>query len=361
MKIRNRQDDNKAPALRIITYGTSAEDVLAGIQPPVTPAVEKQAREAIRAEAGRVGLHYRELKYSELQQAGAREQVDGVRWERERALLAEAEQTFAACPPGAIAAGMVALACFGACFGAEYIFNVAVLPWLLNLRPGSLLAVALGVAPATAPVILHMILPRLFQFEDPVARLTAAASASRTAHRIVTVLFLLGVLVSTIGSIYLVADCREVASILANRETVTEITAAQQQVIRWAIIALSVVLCINGAFFYLFGVSEVRRWWARDTAQRRVVTQRKVVAEAHEAHAAAAADLAARRDEWERVEETAAKAAGAYEARTLLRLAELVEQPGPQVTSWARVTETLDRAAGPRPAGAMALVRSASA
>ncbi|MGA2267809.1 MAG: hypothetical protein ABSH44_04990 [Bryobacteraceae bacterium] len=361
MKNGNHRKDGEAPVLRVVSYGLEAEDVLAGVHPPVAPAVEKQARQAIRVETERVRQRYKEVECLEFRQAETREQLAGALWEKARALVTEAEQNLAACPPGSFATGLVALACFAACFGAEYVFNAAVLPWLLNLRPGSVLAVALGIAPATAPVVLHCILPRLFQLEDPAARAVAAASASRTAHRIVTVLFLLGVVVSTIGSIYLVAGCREVASILANRETVTEITAAQHQVIRWAIVALSVVLCINGALFYLYGASEVRRWWTRDAAKRGLAGLRKKSDAAREAHGATVAELAPRRAEWECVEEGAARAAEAFEARKLLQLAAMVEQPEPQLCSWARVNELLDRNARSRPAGAPELVRSVSA
>jgi hypothetical protein len=361
MKNKNRREDNAAPTLQVVTFGTGADDVLAGVHPPVAPAVEKQAREAIRLEAQRVKRHYRELKSLELHQSEAREAAAGMRREQTRTRLAEAEQTLAACAAGLVVIGLVSLACFAACFGAEYVFNAAVLPWLLGLRPGSVLAVALGLAPATAPVILDRILPRLFQLEDPVVRVTAAATASRTAQRIVTVLFLLAVVCSTLGSIYLVADCREVASILANRETVTEIGAAQQHVIRLAIVALSVVLCINGALFYLFGASEVRKWWMRDTARREAANARAADAEAYEAHTAAASDLSSKRAAWETVAEAAELAGEAQQARDLLRLAALAQPPAPPATCWDKVNETLDRGAASRPPGPLAVARQASA
>jgi hypothetical protein len=362
--MKNNQDhrkDNAAPTLQLATFGAGVEDVLAGIHAPIAPAVEKQAREAIRLEAQRLKQHYRELKSAELHQSEAREATAGEIREQTRARLGEAEQALAAGAAGLLAVGLLALACFAACFGAEYVFNAAVLPWLLGLRPGSVLAVALGIAPATAPLILDRILPRLFQLEDPAARVTATATASRTAQRIVTVLFLLAVIFSTLGSIYLVADCREVASILANRDTVTEIGAAQQHVIRLAIVALSVVLCINGALFYLFGASEVRKWWMRETARQNARKARAADAEAHAAHTAAASDLDSKREAWEHVAEAAETAGEVYQARNLLRLAVLAQPAAPPATCWGRVGETLDRGGATRPAGPVAVARQASA
>jgi len=360
MKNGSQRKDGEPPTLRVISLGPDPEEVLAGVHAPVLPGVEKQAREAIRVETERVKQRHREVKGLAFRHAETREHLAGALAEKARALLAEGERALAACPPRCLAAGLVALACFAACFGAEYAFNIAVLPWLLNLRPGSALAIALGIAPATAPVVLHSILPRLFQLEDPVERAVAAASASRTAHRAVTVLFLLGVVVSTIGSIYLVAQCREVASILANRETVTEITSAQHQVISSAIVALSVVLCINGALFYLYGASEVRGWWARDAATRELARLRRECDAACELRGAALAEFASSRAEWECVEEGAAAAAAAFQARKLLQLAAMVERPEPQISSWERVNEVLDRNVRGS-SGGPALVRSASA
>ena len=96
-------------------------------------------------------------------------------------------------------------------------------------------------------------------------------------------------------------------------------------------------------------------------AKRGLAGLRKKSDAAREAHGATVAELAPRRAEWECVEEGAARAAEAFEARKLLQLAAMVEQPEPQLCSWARVNELLDRNARSRPAGAPELVRSVSA
>lgn len=245
---------------------------------------------------------------------------------------------------GSIVMGLLSTICFQACFLAEVVFNKAVLPWLLSVPELTLLGIALAVAPATAPVILDRLLRHMFDVEDPWTHLKSAVFSpfGLRVRRAVSILFIAVVVLGNLFGIWLLADCREVASKLMNQETAIGLNVADEDKIRRAIQSLSIVLCVDGALFFLFAAHEFGGWGHQRNLQckasRLLSEQREVESE----HAQAKSDLAVRQEAWDRVDVDAQIFADEWEARKLLDLEQIATRPAPVKHARQWVAEILD-------------------
>lgn len=334
---------------QVVTFGPSY-DVLAELQPPLTPAQEKGAREAIRIAKERVKLTVRELRYAELKRAEAEYEQAKAGREQIEEQLREARARLRDLPDHHAVAGAAALGCFAACVVAEFGFNQQALPWLLDVRPSTLVGILLSLAPATAPLILDLVFPRLFDLNDLVGRAPQAVStAAATARRILGKLFWVAVMLTTLGSLYLVAECREAAAWVITNPGISALPEWVRGVQQFTVIALSLVLAINGALFYLYGMAEVRKAWRRWRASRPAGRLEAEAPGVQARLARAAADLEVKRYAWSQVDAEAERAAEAYEAQALLRLMAMVgpaEKPG---GPWQQVQQAILERYGMRP------------
>ena len=346
---KDKPEGTPAAGVQVVTFGPSF-DVLADLQLPLNPAQEKQAREAIRIAKERMKLTVRELKLAELKRAEAEHEIAEARRRQIEDQLREAQQNLRGLPDDHVVAGTAALACFSACVVAEFAFNQQALPWLLDISPRSVIGMLLSLAPATAPLVLELVLPRLFALEDLIGHASpAVSSAIATARRILGKLFWLAVMLTTLGSLYLVAECREIAAWLMTHREVTALGDGARRTQQLTVIALSLALAVNGALFYLFGMAEVRKAWRRWRAGRRTSRLDAEASEARATSARAASDLEVKRYLWNQVDAEAERAAEAYEARELLRLFEMAGRREKPASAWQQVQQMILEQYGVRP------------
>lgn len=225
--------------------------------------------------------------------------------------------------PGSFVMGVVSLICFAACFAAEYVFNRAVLPWLVNVEAGTLLGVALSMAPATAPVILDRVIVTFFGIDDGWEMIRGALSpANRIARHAVRVAFMVAIGALNLYCIWLLANARGIASAIASDPLATGLTTLQQHSVNLALLMVSIAVTVDGALFYLFGLHEMRT--ARQLAQAK---QHQAELEANEgtleaSRSAARADLVAARRHWEDIAGLEQIVADAYVAEGMVMLEE---------------------------------------
>ena len=177
-----------------------------------------------------------------------------------------------AVPGGSWLMGLLAAFCFATCAAASFVLNVAAVPWLVSVPRDSLLGVALGLAPATLPVLLERLGATLFEVDDSWGALKAAlfSASGRSVRWLSRVGFLAVVSGLHLYTIRLLADLRGASGILGGSWHAVTVTACQQSRIDHALLVLSLVVAFDGALFYLLGMHELRgaamrgrrRFWA---------------------------------------------------------------------------------------------------
>lgn len=156
---------------------------------------------------------------------------------------------------------------FGICFAAEFALSWVTLPFVLNVRRSSPIGVALGLAPATALLVLEVVFARLI--EDPWQKLRRAAQSRwpRAGAAVLMAVFLLALGAANVYTVYYLAEAREEIS-RVHHALLQDAEAAQtldREVVRRAIILVSLVVTVDGALFALLGIRELRaRGLARD-------------------------------------------------------------------------------------------------
>lgn len=345
--------------IEIHTLGP-AEDPLKNLTAPLSEDTRQRALQLIASLTDRVRGAFRAMVFERLQTAEAEERLVKSRLEENERQITVSEEKLKPHAGGSFVKGMLSLLCFVACFLAEIVFNRAVLPWLLSISPETALGIALAVAPATAPIILDVLIKHLFDIEDPWVglRTTVFSPSGQRARRALSILFIVAATGANLTAIWLLADCREVTSKFMGQEMTVALNPADEHKIQLAIQSLSIVLCVDGALFYLLGLHELRGWEGRRKLRRAVLVLRSKFEELQTAHSRAAAVLAVRQAEWNRVDADAQSAAHEYELRQHLRLAEIAAQRGPAQTAQQRVMENLERSLWVRSAAQLAVVQA---
>jgi hypothetical protein len=291
---------------------------------PLTAATREHLEEALELEARQVERAFRQRTLEEVETAGAefatarREaaECDG-RLSEWTARLAVCEQS----PHGGWLRTAVFALCAIACFAAEFALTWETLPFLLDVRKYSWLGVALGLAPTTALLILDVVLARLL--EEPWQRLAQPGAQSpwqRRAVRTLMALFLVGVAWGNVQTVLYLAEAREEA---AKQKAVDGIAALKPVevdtgAILRAILAVSLVVTVDGAMFFLLGLQDGRRLGQLARARLRCRSLARESRKLASGRDSAEARLAVKRNAWDGVKDGAELAAGRF--RSLCRV-----------------------------------------
>lgn len=191
-----------------------------------------------------------------------------------------AEAALASIEPGDWKRAVIYLACAAACFFAELAFTLMTLPFLLNIPANSFLGVAVAIAPTTALVVLDLVFARLF--ENPWERMRSKTAGSRLQRFMAVALmamFLTAIAALNLQTIKLLAEAREEAGEIARQDFDAEDAEAPKmeinhELIREAVIAISITVAADGALLLLLGLIELNRS-RRHTNARKEVEQRR--------------------------------------------------------------------------------------
>ena len=312
---------------------------------PITPPVAEKLEEMLPSSSESAGYQYRRQKFAELHDArGTVEHLKRDRGTYED-LLAAVDVRLGEYGEAVWGTGVLFLLAFAACYGAEFIFNRAILPWLLGVDPNAILGLALAAAPATAPVILDRILARLLHIADPLANVVEAVSPGTRARAIARNIFLGVAAVLTLYSVWILADARAIASAIMTGGDAVGPTEAQRHLLDLALLLVSVVLTVNGALFYLFGAHEVRLAWARLRTRREAERIRGLLRENSSALAKAEAALADAQHTWEMIDDLEKGVVANFNHEGRVKLAQAMSKPGPALSASEMVREKLQRRA----------------
>ncbi|HEY1754491.1 MAG TPA: hypothetical protein VGG72_03790 [Bryobacteraceae bacterium] len=321
------------------------DDALRLISGRASLAEASALTELLQVSSVAYGQSYRRQKHRELKEAeSAVEHTSRLKTKHE-GLLADAQKLVASLPGGGWVVGVVQIAGFGTCFGAEVVFNLAILPWILGVPSRSFLGMALAIAPATAPVILDKILSHLLGVGDLVDTLPSGLigylrSVSRVAFLAVAALV-------TLYSVWALGAARGVAGTIMNDPNATGMDGAQQHVVNLALLLVSLVLTVNGALFYLFGVHDLRRAAAMVRARAEVARLQGELTEIDSRLVKAVPVLEAGRRGWEQIEELEKSVVDAFFTNGKFRLEQVMARPVPVQPAHVRVKEILAGRLGP--------------
>jgi hypothetical protein len=292
------------------------------------------------------GQSYRLQKYRELKEAESAVDHLQQRKSEQQGLVAAAAERLAGLSEGGWVVGMMFIAGFVACFGAEFVFNWAILPWMLGVPPRSVLGIALAVAPATAPVVLDRILARLLGVTDSIDALASASGLTARVRSVARTIFLIVAGAATLYSIWVLADSRAIASAIMNSDTTTGLNALQQHVVDLSLLLVSLVLTVNGALFYLFGTHELKHFVVAWKARAEVARLRVLLNEITSNLAKAAPPLEAARGAWDQIDKLEKSVVETLIAHGKTKLAQAMARPEPPQPAHVRVKEILDRRLG---------------
>jgi hypothetical protein len=308
--------------VKVIHLG-NFKQVLEETTTPFTDKIWEALVTFLKADSLRVGRAVRKGESEALSQKEAN--ADHVQEEIElnKARIEQAQRYVDSIHPGCFAVGLVSLICFVACFTAEYVFNAAVLPWLVNVEAGTLLGIALSMAPATAPVILDRVIVTFFGIDDGWEMIKGALSpANRIARHTVRLVFMVAIGVLNLYAIRLLAEARGIAMFLHMQETVTDITILQQSMLDMALLMVSIAVTVDGAMFYLFGLHEMRTSRQLAQAKQQLTELENREGSLGASRSVAKADLATARRHWEDIADLEKIVADAYVAEGMVLLEE---------------------------------------
>jgi hypothetical protein len=309
----------------------------------VSPEEAPHLNELLRVSSEAHGQSFRRQKYRDLTEAESSvEHIRQVKATHE-GLLAAAKQRLAGLPAGGWVVGAVFIVGFGACFGSEVVFNAAILPWILGVDARSVLGMALAIAPASAPVVLDRILARLLGVADPVDALAVTSGLAARVRSVARMMFLAVAGLATLYSIWVLADARAVASDILNDPNAVGLSMAQQHVVNLSLLLVSLVLTVNGALFYIFGVHEVKHAWSAAKVRAEVARLEGELRDINSGLSKAVPVLETARSTWEQIDELEKSVVDAFVAEGKFRIAQAMARPAPVQPAHARVREALDR------------------
>lgn len=332
------------------------KELLFGTQLPLGGKVRESLVGFLTADSKHVGQAYREQRSEEVARAESEEEQLQVRANANQKQLNEADERVRGMFAGSWLMGAVSLTCFFLCFAAEYVFNAAVVPWLVSVPSKSLLGIALSMAPATAPVILDRVIVALFDVHDSwqVLRSALLTPLNRIARGAVRIAFFAAVGLLNLHAIWLLADARGVASFLKNSDGTTAITTTQQDKVNNALLMVSIAVTVDGALFYLFGLYDMHAAHKLNKARHELRQLRSAQHDLEEARSAAATKLAGLRRAWEGIDDLQQSWEETYFAEGMVQLEEKSSAPGPVRTAREVAMDRLSRASALAPVRANA-------
>ena len=324
----------------------TAPELIRGIQYPQGEDVLEHLRRLVDQQGDEVAGACRRMLHRELTEADAAA-VEAERRLREcRGQPASMESDLrhqSAQPEGNWAKAVICAISVCACFAAEFVLTWHALTFMLNVDKASLLGVLLGLAPPCALAVLEIALSRLL--EEPWRRLRALPLASRHGRVMegLMALFLVALAWGNIRTVLLLAQAREEAAKTQYALLHDDAAAVEpdREVIRIAVVAVSVCVTIDGALFLLLCLIESRaiglRLRTRREAARLAVRLELLASEA--ARLRAAAEV--RRRSWQDGEETARLVAARFRSQCLFEIEESLSRSRLECEDEVRVRAAL--------------------
>lgn len=254
-----------------------SDDLIRSATWPLSQVAMQSFATTVDAEAREQGLAEIRQAVESLAVGEADEAAGKAKFNQISASLVIAEEQLQQTEPGRWIKAVIFDLSALACFVAEFAFTYATLPFLLNIAPGSLMGVMVAAAPTTAMVVMDVVIARLF--ENPYQAVHDVVSRSRLRKLFFGALMACWLSALAAGNIYVVmslADAREEASLIYQRLTdpeaeIADDAEADNKIVKKAIIAVSVMVTLDGAVLLLMGLNETRRC-RRFSRARRTVT-----------------------------------------------------------------------------------------
>jgi hypothetical protein len=251
--------------------------------------------------------------------------------------------------------------CATACLSAEFTLTLVTLPFILGIRQWSFIGVTLALAPTTAVIILDTVLGRLIEEPWRSLRHNAGRGLRRCAAISIMALFMGGLGAGNIYTVVALAEAREHAmemrrALESGRDDLLtpEKIAAHRVAINMAILAVSVFVTLDGAYFSMLALIEFRKFRAVNAADRLVKRLRSDRSVTREASRIAEAALAMAESRWEASDELGNIEADRYQAERMFRLAEARSRTAPERSSADLVKSILSGRVGAAPEAARA-------
>lgn len=322
--------------------------LIQSLQPPVDKEQEQHIRAVIEVEAEAAGHAQTGADSRRLTEARSSLDRSRVRLDESSGKLIDAESAEKQAPHGSVVQGVIFGFCALVCLGAEFTLTLVTLPFLLGIRQWSVLGVTVALAPATAVIILDKVMGRLI--EDPWQRLRSAMHTrwQRVSAIAVMALFLLGLGAGNVWTVTLLADARERAMELKQalesdqEEALTKgVLAGDKAVIRKAILAVSVVVTLDGALFSLLAICEIRSRRHQERAQRAVAERLAERDACRSALTKCEGEMAEAEFHWQQASDRSRMAAGRFREERLSQLAKAKRWPSPNGNGPALVNTIL--------------------
>lgn len=310
----------------------TAPELIRAIGFPQGADVLVHLRHMVDGQSDEVAGACRRALYKELTEASATEaEAERRRREcRERHTSVESDlRRQTAQPEGSWAKAVICAISVGACFAAEFVLTWHALTFMLNVDKWSPLGVLLGLAPPCALAVLELVLSRLL--EEPWRRLRALPQPPAWRARVtqgLMAVFLVALAWGNIRTVLLLAQAREEAAktqyaLLHDNAASVE---PDREVIRLAVVAVSVCVTVDGALFLLLCLVESRAIVCRLRTRREAtrLSARLEVLESQAAQASAAVEI--HRKNWQGGEETARLVAARFRSQCLFELEEALSR-----------------------------------
>ena len=331
----------------------TAPELIRAIRFPEGAAALEHLRHMVENQGDEVAGACRRLLHKELVEAGVAEAEAEVRLRECRERYASVESDLrqqAAQPDGSWAKAVICAISVGACFAAEFVLTWHALTFMLNVDKRSLLGVLLGLAPPCALAVLELALSRLL--EEPWRKLRALPQVTWRAHVMegLMALFLVALAWGNIRTVLLLAQAREEAAktqyALLHDDAGT--VEPDREVIRLAVVAVSVCVTVDGALFLLLCLMESKAIVCQLRTRRQSIQLRARIEVLQSAAAQARAASEIRRKNWQDGEETARLAAARFRSQCLFEIEESLDRSRLECPDELRVRAALaaDRRSG---------------
>lgn len=308
---------------RKIVPTASSKELISRGGPPWREEEKDYLRGLIKAESREVGVTFKAGKFRLMVRAQAAVKRLQAICEDRAARRAEAEQYSRASESGNLAYATIFSACAASCFWAEFTLN-RILCFILSIEETSWEGYAVALAPATAVIVLDVVIARLF--EDPWRAMrsgTASRATKWTALALMTV-FLLGVAALNGLTAWRIADAREAGfemlDLLKHPDAIAR--TLDSAVVGAAVRLVTFAVIVDGAIFMLLGLFEARLCWQRWRARLAATAATQEHIQAHAEFTDAEAQVKIRQDEYEKADAEAELMAERYQQEGFKQLAE---------------------------------------
>ena len=314
-----------------------AEDLIRSLQIPCTEAEMSRVKRMIEVEAAQVEEDCRHKSQTEMGAARLNHSRFQTQAQEHRPSVELWKSAFekAESNRGSFILMAVAITFFCACMVAEWDITWETLPYVLSVKKYSFTGVMLSLAPVTGLAILKVVFAILVW--EPYQKTRSEVSASpRKAPRIVMAVFLIAVGAFTLITLAKVAEARSEIGRLkeqARIESRAATGASEKKIaadwdkINRAVYVVSICLAINGAIFFLIGLSELNRITAYLRSLVILSSLQFWQSRRESKLARAEIHLAEKSNDWNNIEGKAKNRADHYRERLSLMLEQSLKRP----------------------------------